>query len=219
MKKSLFGLIILFVFLTTYSPKLNNNISSNFYIKRIIVQDNLILKSNEIKKELDFLYTKNLFFLDIKKVENKLSNFDLIESFRLKKIYPNTLTIFIVEKKPIAILQNQKKKFYISDKGELINFTNIRVYKDLPTVFGKGEFFFTLYQDLKSIKFPLEDIKSFYFFESGRWDLLMLDDKLIKLPVKDYLTSLKNYMEFKKNDNYKDYKTFDYRIGDQLILN
>ena len=66
MKKSLFGLIILFVFLTTYSPNFDNNIISKFYIKKIIVQDNSILNSDEIKKELDFLYTENLFFLNIK---------------------------------------------------------------------------------------------------------------------------------------------------------
>ena len=119
MKKSLFGLIILFIFLTTYSPKFDNNIISKFYIKKIILQGNSILNSDEIKKELDFLYTKNLFFLDIKIVEKKLSNLYFIESFRLKKIYPNTVTIFIVEKKPIAILQN--RNIYLSKSG--LNYT------------------------------------------------------------------------------------------------
>ena len=47
----------------------------------------------------------------------------------------------------------------------------------------------------------------------------MLDDKVIKLPINDYLTSLKNFMELKKNKNLKNYKIFDYRIKDQLILN
>jgi hypothetical protein len=62
-------------------------------------------------------------------------------------------------------------------------------------------------------------IKSFYFFESGRWDLLMYDDKMIKLPIKDYLVSLKNYMESRNNNNFNNYRIFDYRIKDQLILN
>ena len=219
MKKSIFGLIILFVSLTTYSPKLNNSISSTFNIKKVAIKNNSILNSDTIIKELDFLYTTNLFFLDIKNVEKKLRNFNFIESFSLKKIYPNTLIVIIAEKKPIAVLQDRKKKFYITNKGELINFKEIKVYRDLPTVFGKCKFFFSLFQDLKSIKFPIEDVKSFYFFESGRWDLLMKDDKLIKLPIKDYLISLENYMELNTNNKSNDYKTFDYRIKDQLILN
>ena len=125
----------------------------------------------------------------------------------------------IVEKKVIAILQNKQKKFYISNKGDLINFIDIEFYKDLPTVFGNGENFYSLYLDLQNVKFPLHMIRSFYFFESGRWDLIMVDGKIIKLPVEDYLFSLKNFMLSKSKSNFDNYKIFDYRIKDQLILN
>ena len=47
----------------------------------------------------------------------------------------------------------------------------------------------------------------------------MQDDKVIKLPVKDYLSSLKNFMLSITNSNFNKYKIFDYRIKDQLILN
>ena len=219
MKKSFFGLIILFVFLTTYIPKFDFTISPNFSIQKIEIEGNSILNSDEIVRKLNFLYTENLFFLNLKDIEKNLKNETFIESFSVKKIYLNTLKIRIVEKQPIAILQNKKRKFYISDKGDFIDFKDIERYRDLPTVFGNGKFFYSLYKDLEYIKFPLEDVKSFYFFESGRWDLLMYDDKQIKLPIKDYLISLKNYMESKSNSNFNKYKIFDYRIKDQLILN
>ena len=41
-------------------------------------------------------------------------------------------------------------------------------------------------------------IKSFYFFESGRWDLVMHDDNYINLPIKNYLSSLENFMLSKR---------------------
>ena len=219
MKKSFFGLIILFILLTTYTPKFDFIINSNFDIQKIEIEGNSILNSDEIVQKLNFLYKENLFFLNLKDIEKNLKNETFIESFSVKKIYLNTLKIRIVEKQPIAILQNKKRKFYISDKGDFIDFKDIERYRDLPTVFGNGKFFYSLYKDLEYIKFPLEDVKSFYFFESGRWDLLMYDDKQIKLPIKDYLISLKNYMESKSNSNFNNYKIFDYRIKDQLILN
>ena len=219
MKKSLLGLIILFILLTTYTPKFNFIINSNLYIQKIKVENNSIIETDQIKKKLSFLYKKNLFFLNIKDIEENLTSETFIESFSIKKIYPNTLKLIIVEKKPIAILQNKKKKFYISDKGDLINFIDIKIYNDLPIVFGNGRNFYSLYKDLQNIKFPLEMIKSFYLFESGRWDLIMDDDKVIKLPIKDYLFSLKNFMSSKTNSNFNNYKIFDYRIKDQLILN
>ena len=173
----------------------------------------------KLKKKLNFLYNENLLFLNIKDVAENLKNETFIESFSIKKIYPNTLKLIIVEKKPIAVLQNKKKKFYISDKGSIINYREIEKYTNLPTVFGNGENFYSLYNDLKNIQFPLEKIKSYYFFESGRWDLVMYDDKVIKLPNQDYLFSLKNFMKSKNNRNFNNYKIFDYRIKDQNILN
>ena len=219
MKKSLFGLIVLFILLTTYTPKFNFIINSNLHIQKIKIENNSIVESDKIKEKLSFLYKENLFFLNTEDIETNLKSETFIESFSIKKIYPNTLKLIIVEKKPIAILQNKKKKFYISNKGDLINFTDIKIYNDLPTVFGNGESFYSLYQDLQNIRFPLEMIKSFYFFESGRWDLVMHDDKVIKLPIKNYLPSLKNFMLSKANSNFNNYKIFDYRIKDQLILN
>jgi len=219
MKKSFFGLIIFFIFLTTYTPKFDFIISSDFNIQKIEIEGNSILNSDEIIQKLNFLHRENLFFLNPEDIEENLKDETFIESFRLKKIYPNILKITIVEKEPIAVLQNKKKKFYISDKGDFIDFQDIETYRDLPIVFGNGKFFYSLYQDLQNIKFPLETIKSFYFFESGRWDLAMYDDKMIKLPIKDYLVSLKNYMELRNNSNFNNYKIFDYRIKDQLILN
>ena len=219
MKKSILGLVILFVLLTTYTPKFNFIISSNLYIQKIKIENNSIIRSDKIKEKLSFLYRESLFFLNINDIEENLKSETFIESFSIKKIYPNTLKLIIVEKKPIAILNNKKKKFYISDKGHLISFINIKRYNDLPTVFGNGRNFYSLYQDLQNIKFPLEMIKSFYFFESGRWDLIMNDEKVIKLPITNYLSSLKNFMLSKSNNNFNNYKIFDYRIKDQLILN
>ena len=219
MNKSFLGLIILFILLTTYTPKFNFIINSNLYIQKIKVENNSIIETDEIKEKLSFLYKENLFFLNIKDIEENLKNETFIESFSIKKIYPSTLKLIIVEKIPIAVLQNRKKKFYISDKGDLIDFINIEIYKDLPTVFGNGENFYSLYQDLQNIKFPLKMIKSFYFFESGRWDLILYDDKVIKLPINNYLLSLKNFMFSRDNSNFNNYKIFDYRIKDQLILN
>ncbi len=219
MKKSLVGFCLLFILLTSYIPKFKLNTNLRLSINEIKLDGNFVLKDEEIIKRLNFLYKENLFFLNTEKIEKNLKKETFIGSYKIKKIYPNTLKLTIIEKVPIAIFLNKKKKFYISDKGDLMNFADIEIYKGLPTVFGNKEKFYILYKDLKDMEFPLEKIKSFYYFESGRWDLVTLESKVIKLPVGDYLLSLNNYMKSINDKGFNDYKIYDYRIKDQLILN
>ena len=91
MKKSLLGQIILFILLTTYTPKFNFIINSNLYIQKIEIENTDIVRSDQIKKNLSFLYKENLFFLNIKDIEENLKTETFIESFSIKKIYPRTL--------------------------------------------------------------------------------------------------------------------------------
>ena len=219
MKKSFFGLIILLILLSTYNPKFSSLINFKMNIQDIIVENNIILEKSEIQEKLAFLYNKNLFFLNLSRVEENLKKISFIESFSIKKIYPNKLKLIVVEKTPIAILQSKKEKFYISDNGSLINFRELKAYKDLATVFGKGTNFYPIYQELLRLNFPLEKIKSYYFFESGRCDLIMFDKKVIKLPIKNYTSSLENFISSTNSSNFNKYKIYDYRIKNQLILN
>jgi len=151
-------------------------------------------------------------------ITNILTKNSFIESFEIKKIYPSKIKIKVFERKPIAILQNKKEKFFISENIKLIDYKNIKEFENLPFVFGNKENFKIFYKDLKKLNFPLEIIKNYYFFDSGRWDLEIYEDKIVKLPIKNYVKSLKNFMDLKDENNFDKYKVFDYRINEQLIL-
>ena len=219
MKKSFLGFFLLFILFTTYIPKFELDKNFNFLIKEIKLEGNFVVKDDKIIKRLDFLYKENLFFLNTKKIKKNLQKEPFIESYNIKKIYPDILKLSIVEKVPIAIIFEKKKKIYISNKGDRIDFTDIEIYKDLPTVIGEKQKFFALYKDLKNIKFPIEKIKSFYYFEAGRWDLIMFEGNTIKLPVEERVLSLKNFMKSTNDKGFNNYKIYDYRIKNQIILN
>jgi len=216
-KRLIIGLLLLFLF-STYNIKFNKTFFSNLQIKKITIENNKIIKDKEIKEKLSFLYETNFFFLRTKKIEKKLREIQFIESYQIKKIYPNNLIIKITEKKPIAIIQKSKQKKYFTVRGDLIDFRKIKIFEDLPNVFGDEKSFATFYVNLKNINFPFKEIKTFYLFESKRWDLLTLKNQLIKLPINNYNKSLLNFISLKDQTNFEKYKIFDYRIKDQLIL-
>ena len=140
------------------------------------------------------MYDTNLFLLKTKDIKIKLNEIDFIESFEIKKIYPSSIKIKIFEKKPIAILYDKKEKFFYTDKGDVIKYLKIEEFENLPTVFGNKDNFNYFYKQLVKINFPIDQIKSFYFFETNRWDLLTVNNKTIKLPIKNYGKSLKSFL-------------------------
>jgi len=217
MKNRLIIALLLLVLLSTYKPQ-KLFLSTKLNIEEIKIENNSILEKEEIKKKLNFLYQTNLIFLKSSEIEKKLKKIDFVESFEIKKIYPKKLIIKIYEKKPIAILQHKKDKFYISENINLIDFIVIEKYRNLPIVFGNKENFKDLYINLKKINFPLDLIKKYYYYESNRWDLEIYQKKIIKLPTKNYIQSLKKFLNFKKENNLDKYRVFDYRINHQLIL-
>ena len=217
MKKRLVIATALLILLSTY--KLQNLILIPiFKVEEVKIDNNYILKDIEIMKNLSFLNNSSLIFLKNSSIEEKLKKLSFIESFKIKKIYPNKLKITIFEKKPIAILQHKKKKFYLSENIDLIDYQELKNYNNLPIIFGSQESFKSLYINLKKINFPINLIKKYYLYELRRWDFETYKMKIIKLPEKNYNESLKNFMILREKNNFDKYKVFDYRINNQLIL-
>ena len=188
--------IALLILLSTIFPAKKINISK-FNLKTIKIENNFLIKDSEIKKLLVSIYDRNLIFLKSKEIEEILMQNNFIEGFNIKKKYPNTLKIKIFEKKPIAILIVKKRKFYLSDKIDLIEFKNIKDFENLPLIFGNKDEFKVFYENLKSIDFPFELIKKYTLYNSKRWDLETINKKTIRLPIKNYNIKLINYLSIK----------------------
>ena len=214
--KFIFG-FALFLLLTTFISQKEFSINK-FKIKEIKVENNEIIKEEELIKDLSFLYNKNIFFLNSFEIKKKLDKKNFIKRLEIKKTYPDKLIIKIFEKEPIAIIINKQGKFFLGKKIELIKFRKIMKYDELPIIYGDIKNFKIFFNNLKKINFPFKIIKKFVFFKVNRWDIELEDERLIRLPSKRYNKSLKNFIQIKNNRNFDKYKIFDYRLEDQLIL-
>ena len=221
MKKTavVLSFFLLMLILTTFNPN-NLNLGFQFFkIKNIEVKNLEILEKKKIENQfINELSGSSLFILNEKKIQKILNNNNFINYFKFKKIFPSKLQIIVYEKEAIAILNDKRKKYYLIKNGEKIEFFKNKNLEKLPNIFGKQENFLEIFSILTKINFPIHKIKSFYYFDIGRWDILLKTKVVIKLPVKDFDISLKNFMDLDKKINFEKYRIFDYRIKDQLIL-
>ena len=96
------------------------------------------------------------------------------------------------------------------DKCKILKIPNSNFYK---------KDFLNLKKKIAESKFSYEEFENFYFFPSGRWDLKLKNNILIKLPENKINDSLDYAFDFMKNNNIEDFKVIDLRVKKQIILN
>ena len=221
MKSSLkiYFLVFIFFIFSTYNSKHNKESLSIFFpIKEILIENNIATNLYKLNKDLKFLTSSSLLFLNEEKILSVIDNHEFISKIQLKKIYPNTLKIGLTEKIPVATQIIDKKKFYITKDNKKINFTDVKIYENLPLIFGKYKNFNIFYNDLKTNNFKMDEIKVFYHFEIGRWDIVLKNEKIIKFPEKNYLELMPKINLMLDDAGFSKYEIFDFRIKNRLIL-
>lgn len=220
----IFLLLISLIFLTTYSPNsLNINLkeeNSFFEVKKIIITNNIITNKDNIEKELSNIYSKNIFLIKRKDIEKSLKKIDFVEKVEVKKKYPNTIIVKVFETKPVGIIFKDKKKYIIDNSSKLIDFKNDNAFIQLPKIFGEdaeNNFIYFL-KILIDNDFPTKKIKNFYYFQIGRWDLELLNGRLIKLPNNSDKYIIKKTIKLLNREDFKKYKIIDLRVDGKVIV-
>ena len=214
------SLILYFFFLVALSTTTNKTLYKTenlFQIDNInitgIPLDNIEGLNDELYKTIE----KNIFFLKKEVLKNSISEFNIVEKYSVKKIYPRELNINIKPTKFIAKISN-KDDVLVGSNGKLISNKDFK--KKLPSIFGKfnSNKFLELKIHLERSGFNFEDLKSLIYFSSGRWDILTNDNVLIKLPNKKIYESLHLAKKILNDDNFKMNKFLDLRISNQIIV-
>jgi cell division protein FtsQ len=210
--------IIFLLILSTTSGKYNEN-KSIYSLKISKINIDGLSKANEkeILKELNNLSYKNILFIGKGKITKTISKYNIIEEYRVKKIYPSTININIKPTKFIARISNNDQLLVGANGKLIINKNNETI---LPYLFGKfnSKEFLIFKKNIELSKFAFKKIKALYFFPSRRWDILTNKDILIKLPKDKISESLNLAYEMINNDDFKNKNLIDLRVNKHLII-
>ena len=218
--------IFFFIFLLVFLSSINN--------KLFLEKKHSILKINEIKinglndkektkliREFKAIFFENIFLISQKNFTNILNKNNLIQSFSVKKKYPNSISINIKKANFFAITNINNKKYLIGSNGKLIDYGNIINHKKkLPFIFGKLDYsdFINFKKIVDKSEFNYENITSLYHFPSNRWDIKTKNDILIKLPEKNFFNALNFANKIIYNNKFKSNKVIDLRISNHMII-
>jgi cell division septal protein FtsQ len=220
-KIKLFFYIFILMLLSTINMSFNKTQNySIISIKKINVGGLSDLNNLKIEKSLNSLLLKNIFFVKKKKIAEILDINNLIESFHIRKVYPDILSVKINKADFLAIVNQGTNKMIIASNGKLVSLNDVDfLTRKLPFVFGKvsNEYFINFKKIIDDSKFDYKEIEEFYFHPSNRIDIKTKDGFLIKLPFKNLSEALRLASLIKKDDKFKNNKILDLRIANHII--
>ena len=217
-------LLFIFIFLSTFNPKTLDTISEKktelFKIQKIEILNNLLVKTSEVEKKLSGIYNKNIFLIKRNDIEQPIKNIDFLEKIEVKKKYPNTIIIKIFETKPVAIVFKDKVKYLLDNSSKLISLEKNKNFDHLPIIFGEDaeKNFVSFLNQLTNNNFPQKKIKNFYYFQIGRWDLQLMNNKIIKFPDSNIDKAIKKSIKLLKREDFKNYNIIDLRVDGKIIV-
>ena len=216
--KKIFLYFFLFLLIGTLNNKNLDKLHFN-NINKIIITGLDDKNNNELKKKLEILKLKNIFFINDLTINEIINSNNLVEKFTVFKQYPSSLNIKIDKTKFIAQVKKGENNFLLGTNGKLIKL--LEKNKNLPPlIFGnfENENFFRLKKAIDDSNFDYDKIKNLFFFPSGRWDIETTSGLLIKLPTHNAKLSLERGMKFLENNNGKKIKEIDLRQQNQIII-
>ena len=213
--------IIFYIFFFILFATLNNDNFLKFEFKEINQVKIYGLNDHEkfkLKKKLNLILSKNIFFLDKKEIQKILDNINVIDNYTIKKRYPSSLEIRINKTIFLANVYSKEKIFYLGSNGKLIETKQQK--KDLINIFGQFDInsFFIFLKNVNDSKFELTEIKNLFFFKSGRWDLETNSGVLIKLPKNDLKDILDLSFKILEKKKFNEVKILDFRQKNQVII-
>ena len=219
-RKYLLYLSIFFLLSTINSQSLIN--LKLFKIKDIEVLEDKSNINNSVKEiiedNLTIFKNQNIFLLDKNQIVKKISDNNWISNFSIQKKYPSKLIVNLKKTEPIAKIIVDNEIFYVGSNFKLIK-SKIQ-FNDLPNIFGKPKIneFKKLITNLNLSSLSYKDISDIYYLKSGRWNLKIQDDVIIKLPRDNILESLNLVKKILDNKNIISKNTIDLTVKNQIIV-
>ncbi len=209
--------------------KLKNNLAlaySKVIYKNICVniEINGVERSNveNIREKIyDFCELENKN--NIGKLLNEINEDPWIKNISIKRKLPNTLKIEIEEYLPFAILNYDNSLHLIDENGIIIQISEKekRAYYNLLIVAGEGskENIYSLFNLLSSNPNLFSRIKSALRISERRWNLILDNGILIKMPEKNVIdawSKLDKILSIRGSEI--DLKVIDLRNDDKIFL-
>ena len=189
-------ILIIFIFSISVSIYYFPSLASKYFLlNQIKINGSDKSNINLIKEEI-YNHASDLLSLDLHEIKEIIEQEKWIKRVNLKKIYPSTLVLDIIENNPYAILRDKEKYYLLDIDGTIITEKNKDYELENFIIISGDESPLALKGLIKELNIHFHELISqlskLDFVEKRRWNLTLKNNLLIKLPDSEVDNALKN---------------------------
>lgn len=195
---------------------------SGFAIDDVRMAGNKETSDIDILERLGLDGWTSLIGMDADAARARIAELPWVESASVRKIYPSTIEISVVERKPFAIWQHGRTLSLVDEHGKIIVPFNQERYATLPLIIGTGANEQALEFVTRLGKTPelASRVKAFIRVADRRWDLRLENGLTIKLPEtgEDAAIAEIVLLDAEQGLLSRDLTAVDMRFEDRLVV-
>ena len=192
-----------------------------FEASKLVVNGHKNLDINVLQARLATQLGNSLFSFKVDAARDEVLNDPWVKSATVRKVYPDTIVVDVVEREPVALWQFKGEVHLIARDGFVISKAEPK-HMRLPQVVGEGankaaaEFLSVV------SRFPMISQKaSAYVRVAGRrWNVRMNDGPQVLLPEADWQVALSELQGLQASKELldRDILQIDMRLADRLVI-
>lgn len=165
---------------------------------------------------------RSIVVFDVESAKKRVEDLPWVKEATIRKLYPDTLQVAILEKKPFAIWQHEGRFSLVDQNGKVIADRIGERYATLPVVVGEGaakraDDFVALIDGFPSLK-PM--IRAGILVAGRRWNVMLTNGVEILLPELDPGSALTQVVALDDGHHIlsRDIAAIDLRLPNRLVV-
>ncbi len=230
LKFLLLSLVVLFIFtdlfdnfkIKFFDIFYKESIKYGFELKNVSVAGQKNAEYKDIITSLGKDKGDSIFSVDLHKTKEILENHRWIKTAIVERRLPSTISIAIIERKPVAVWQFEQKLYLVDSEGNRIAKYQNNKLEELIHVVGQDANIYakTLLDDLNRYPGLASKVKSAVRYGGRRWNLNLKQNITVKMPENNFNEAYDYLHLMNKNDRLFDqnYKLLDLRDSYKYYL-
>ena len=175
-----------------------------------------------LERSLHDLKGRFVFDVDLKLLRNRIEALGWVRSASVRRQFPGTIRVNIVERRPFAIWQHDGRENLVDRDGRVITIENLARFEKLPIIVGveAPDHVADLLPILARHPHLFGKISAMTLVSSRRWDLSLDNGIRVKLPEEDVAAAW-DYLDLLAREHSllsRDVAAIDLRITGRLVV-